>query len=470
MIIKGQKVTANSAAIFPKLPCTMGDYRLLHLLGTHAYSDFYVARQSHVERRVVLEVLRPAEGDPGRAPLFLNHARSRVAADLPHVVQVLESATSPEGYCYISQPLPNGHCLATMAVDGRKLDVQQACRLIVEVAELYKACTKEELGAAPLGADMIFTAKAGEFSFLSPVLSSLPAEGDSAAQMRALADALEPLLPAEAPGLGRITTLLSWMREGYEGQMLDWEAIGTTAHTIAEQLRPDRNLHVTRPLGYDQGREERAAARRRRQKLRRRILAGVAAFTIVAMGVSGIFLAPGAPEPLPPVRGKYAYCKEKGETVRVLARPVSIAEYAKFLETYPTHDNARRGSITLNISPEESEPTPADWQAMLAAAQNGGEWMGHQLSLDSPVTNVSFWQALMYARFQRAKLPTAPLLRDVRAEAGQPGIEEWTLDKAPATPPYAESSIVLPSEPGANPIPESSPAACSPKRGFRICL
>ncbi len=457
--------------LFPVLPVTLGDYTLTHLLGCNGYSDIYVARQSHVERRVALEVLRPADEQSNgeQSAQFLNHARARVSARLPHTAHVLESGTSPEGYCYISQDLPQGHTLSSMAAQGYTLTVPQACALILAVGELCQTCAAAGLAAGPLRADMIFLNRAGEFRMLSPVLSGEPAEHETFLQTQGLANAIACVQPHNVPGQTRLSTLLSWMAEGYEGQALDWAALCETAGIIAEQLKPEVTLHVARPEAYDKGKIERAGKRRREGDRRRHILLALAALTVLGMGACGVLLAPDSAEPLPPLRGNLAWCKVGGKVVTTGARPVSIAEYRSFMETYATLDPGRQGSITTNIPPAETALAPADWEAMLAAAEERKDWNGRRLSPDSPVTNVSYWQALMYTRYLRGNLPAATLALAVRAEAGQPGIEEWTADTRPADELYAKSYIVLPADANSSPIPENNPAARHPQRGFRIC-
>ncbi len=455
--------------IFPTLPVRMGDYKLTHLLGSRAYSDFYVARQSHVERRVVLEVMRPSAGDREERLRFLSHARSRVASQLPHTVQVLESATSPEGYCYISQNLPEGTTLAALAAEGRQLTVKQACNLISAAGELYDACTNGGLAAAPLPACTIFMTRAGNFTFLSPVLADSPSEADSTPQIQSLATAIIPLQPRNVPGQTRIATLLTWMMEGYEGQMLEWSAVSSTAMLIAEQLRPDSRLQLSQPKNYDKEREQRASQRQRKRKLRRLILLVLVIFTIVTMGGIGVLLAPEQAEVYPAVRGGYAYCVEDDKETRVTAYPVSIGEYHDFLIHYPNLDASRRGSITTGIPPAETDPYPSDWENMVSAAQQGTAWQGHPISLDTPVTNVSYWQALMYSRYLRTSMPGAALLQAVRDHTGLPGIEEWTQDIRPEALPYTKAYLVLPASDGQSIIPENNPSFRSPQRGFRIC-
>ncbi len=458
------------APLFPALPVTLGDYTLTHLLGCHSDSDFYVARQSHVERRVVLEVLRPGNGNnlDSRRTLFLSHARARVSTQLTHTAYVLESGTSPEGYSYISQDLPQGHTLASMAAQSYSLTVPQACALILAAGELYNACNNAGLAAGGLHANTIFLNRAGEFNFLSPVKSGSANEGDTFRQTQALAAAIRTVQPTNVPGQTRLETLLTWMESGYEGIVLEWNALCETAGIIAEQLKPETTLHISRPEEYDKGKIEREGKRRRQNKRRRYVQLLLAAAAVLAMGGAGVLLSPNAPEMLPAVQGNYAYCKVNDKVVKVRALPVTIAQYQKFMDTYPTLTPDRQGSITNNIPPASSEIKPADWENMLTAAEQEGEWQGRRLTMDSPVTNVTYWQALMYARHLRAKLPGAALAAAVQDEAGHPGIEEWTADTRPADQLYAKAHVVLPAGGNTSPIPENNPDAFNPQRGFRI--
>ncbi len=448
---------AEGEPLFPSLPVELGGYTLTQLLGSHAECDVYIARQSHVERRVVLEILRHPAGSP-EAELFLATARARGATREANVAAVLESANTPEGYTYLCQEAPNGTPLSALAAEGKLLTPQQICTLISTAGKLYTTCAQAGTAAAPLTADRVFMDRSGAFTFLSPVLAAPAAADEPTRQQQALAAAIRPLQPHNVPGQGRIATLLSWMQEGYEGESLDWPAIIQTAELIAEQLRPESLLHIDRPQHYDRGREQRAGKRRRRQRRRNNVLIAAAVLTILAMGAGGILLAPGSVPPIPALRGDAVHCREGDKHVRVAARPVSVDEYRRFLEAFPGLDAARRGSLTQGIPPAESDPTPGEWEAQLA---------GNAPS--APVTRVSYWQALMYARYHRATLPTAALLSAARREDGQPVPEEWTRDESPATPPYAKARIVLPAGEQASPIPESNAAAQSPQRGFRLC-
>ncbi len=456
--------------IFPDLPVTLGVYTLTRRLGSHEHSDFYVATQSHVERRVALEVLRPG-GSEEESELFQANARARVAARLPHVAQVLASAPSEEGYWYITQELPDGSTLASKEAAGGQLTPLQVCALIGAAAELYGACTAAGLAAGPLSADMIFLGKKEEFSFLSPVIAGEPSAEGTAAQMRGLADALAPVQPRNVPGQTRIATLIAWMRDGFEGRMLEWSAIASTASLIVEQLTPRQILSVEPPPTYDRGRDARADAKRRRYKMRRLAIVGGCLLVVVAMGAVGFLLSSKETTVLPAVRDGYIHFQVGGKDRYVSDHPVSIREYWDFLKAYEGLSPAARGRLADGVPPENSSPVPQDWDAMLDAALHGRLWQGRRLTEDSPVTNVSYWHALMYARHAKAKLPGADLLLAAHEAAGSYGVEEWTQDVRPASGPYAEALLVLPaSKGGPTVLPESDPASLNPNRGFRVIL
>ena len=79
--------------IFTSLPANLGVYTLTKRLGSHETHERDIAKQSHVDRAVILEVLR--DGLPQEVlDAFLRNARARAAESLPHVGQVLESMAS----------------------------------------------------------------------------------------------------------------------------------------------------------------------------------------------------------------------------------------------------------------------------------------------------------------------------------------------------------------------------------------
>ncbi len=455
--------------IFPQLPVALGTYKLTRMLGILADSDLYIAEQSHVDRLVVLEVMRPSR-DTGTQRRFVENARARVTTELPHTAQVLDS-TQTKGYWHITHELPKGRNLAALLTEGATLTPMIVCRLIRNVAELYAACQAAGNAADTLDLGMVFITKAGEATCLSPIIAEVAGDEVAVAtQMATIAGLLQPLLPSQGPGRSRVATLLSWMQEGFEGQLLDWGAIATTAGQIIKQLE-SASLKVAPPPAYDVGKLERQGKKEKKNRRSSIVFTVLAIAAIVGMGTLGASFGPDKNAYRSPVEEGIVRCLINGETSHMQARPVTIGEYRKFLRELGKLSAGKIARINSGMPPEATEHEPADWEAMVRAATQKGEWNGRQLKLSSPVTNVSYWDALAYSRYAGGRLPGAEALQAVLRleETKDTGIDEWTASQNKAHGPYAAGHIVLPGS-GTGPYATDKPGERSPKRGFRIIL
>lgn len=459
---------------FSQLPTRLGVYTLTRLHGRHQWTDLYFATQSHVERGVVVEVLRPGCNQQ-ETNLFLQTARARVIAQLPHVSHVYESMVSHEIW-YLTLERPKGKSLSQMEEAGERLQsMQQACAIIMAAAELYQTAAQQNIGAGGLEKDSIFIKGKDEIAFLSPVLPTPHSEELVPRQMESLAHALAPLLPANVPGQNRMATLINWMLEGYEGQKLEWRAIASTARLISEQLSPilEKSL-PTRRINLSAASIKRQAQRNRRRNLRYVGIGAAAVACAAAIGCLGLLFVPERGPELPPVFGQYVACQHGGGTACTTISPVSIGEYQLFLAALDRDKEMtprKRAAINKGIPENKQSYVPLEWDEQLRAAERGKKWRGEKLSISSPVRGVSYWDALAYAHFRKGELPSAELLQAVRQETGVPEkAEEWTASASQASPLYAKGWLVLPAAGKSNPTIEPDPAKRLPQRGFRIVV
>lgn len=459
---------------FENLPTRLGVYTLTELLGNHPLTDLYLATQSHVERGVVVQVLRPG-CEKKDVDYFLRAVRAKSAAELPNVSKVLESMMSGNIW-FLTHEQPKGRSLAQMARDGVHLSTMQICRVISAAARLYDTAAERNIGMSPLRADSIFVHTEENVCFLSPVL---PSEYDASAlhdQMVALADALTPVLPENMPGQTRVNTLVHWIRDGYEGEHLDWVALGATADSIGQQIAPLLTRSSVENLNSRTVALKVESKRARRKQRRAFISSSVSALVVLAMGALGFVFAPGRGDSLAAYENGFVYCREGGskdEVLRVQDRPITIREYQKFLVVYDDIVNTgptRRSAINRGVPANCADHTPAEWSAQVQAAATGAEWHGEKLSASSPVRGVSYWDALAYANYANARLISAPLLEAVRGEIKTTELpEEWTTTQTEAGHIYAAGHVVLPAGAG-SPLVESDPRARNPRRSFRIAF
>lgn len=448
-------------AIFPELPHVLGVYTLTRLLEQREDTELYEARQTHVDRAVVLEVLRPG-GSHTEEVAFLALARHRVTtAGIPHVVDVFESLRS-DGIWFLTQERPQGRSLADIAEAGEKLSVLLICSVIKAAAEMYSAYQHDGMCAMPLGASSIFVDADAEVQFLSPLVEGEPA--DPVSQMQATAAALWSVCPEnKEQGLGRTVTLLEWLQNGVEGQFLEWSDIRETAATIIDQLktnaRPDSDKNFLERATEQMHRKPQV--QRARAFLRQwgtQFCAGIG--TVALMSYLGTLFGLGAPETLPASSQAGFMCSHAGKTELVMRYPVSVREYAAFMQEYEQMSDDERRELQAADAEPLAGLAPRGWQQQ---CEHGDQ--------DAPVTGVSHAQACLYARYKEGNLPAAAQIQAVLAAGGAPVELEWsrTTQDSPLPGIYSGPATLLINAQG-KPIPAPAGEWSDSRCGFRLSL
>lgn len=151
----------------------------------------------------------------------------------------------------------------------------------------------------------------------------------------------------------------------------------------------------------------------------------------------------------------------------IMKKPVTINEYAQFL-TRLQHLNAEDLlKINSGIPEAARDHTPADWDNLYQSAMQGWSWHGVELTLQSPIIGVSYWDALAYARFAGASLPPANLLQQANQLAPASVAEEWTGSSISNDVVVGDCCVIICSQDG-TPKAEYNPAARKPDRTFRL--
>lgn len=455
---------------FENLPTRLGVYTLTRYIGQREAAALYFATQSHVERGVVVEVLRPG-ADHQEVESFLASARARVAVALPHVTQVFESMVSEEIW-YLTQARPEGRNIARVAKEKGCLTPTQICVIVEAAADLYCAAAEKNVAAGPVAQYGVYMSSDDCVSFLSPVQPGEHHADLVPPQQQGLAAVLAPFLPKEGtPGYSRIVTLLDWLTNGYEGEVVDWAALKNTAATVREQLAPLlRKEQISGLNGKTRGAVERQFKRNRRKFIKNLIVAGIGVFVALLAGIAGGIFAPAVGEQLPANDGSTITCMHGNSVVNVAVRPVSIREYEAFLIDFEEKFNRdERKRYLTDVPAYITSPRPLDWEAQLLAANQGAAYNGRTLSPDSPVTGVCYWDALVYARYKNATLPSAAMLQAARVSGNaEVSVCEWTTDVSPAAGIYAAGAVLLPADKNAAPLVEPDRATRKPEYGFRI--
>lgn len=404
--------------IFTDLPHTLGVYTLTRLIEQREISALYEARQTHVDRAVVLEVLQP--GLPREMEVsFMAQARNRVACTgVPHVADVLESLRA-DGLWFLTQERPQGRSLADIARNGETLTVREICCVIAAAADMYQAYGKLKTGALLQAASSIYVEESGEVHFLSPQVEGKTTK--RRIQMQALAQKLMPLCPREkAQGIGRAMTLLEWLGDGMNGRFLKWHEIGDAARTVITQL--DTNAVPDSAKPYHVRMRERIRSHSRMQLIRGFFLhwgipLAAAASIIAGFTALGSFFGMGAPQIIPAAGKSDFLCRQADKNERVLRYPVSVQQYADFMRWVGSMTEVQRAELFRDIPETARQLTPTGWKAQTRKG-----------TPDAAVTGVTYWQALAYARYAHAELPTPAQLQTIRTHGATLADLEWTRD------------------------------------------
>lgn len=445
--------------IFPELPHTLGVYTLTRLIELRRNSALYEARQTHVDRAVVLEVLQPGVSHAEEVA-FLAQARQHAAGSaMPHVADVFESLRA-EGIWFVTQELPQGRSLADLAAAGQKLSAQHICHVIAAAAEMYAACRQAGLGAVALAPSSIYVEESGEVHFLSPLVEGEPQQAPE--QMQAIAAALWAVCPEEKEaGLGRTVTMLQWLTDGYEGHFLEWDELKDTAGTIITQLRQNARPDSAKPLITLL--RERVENTPGVQQVRRFLGSwgthlGAAAAAILLLSSMGTMFGLGEPVTTGAEGETGILCHQSGKNELVMRSPVTVQEYADFLQAFEEMDEHEQMELREAVSGMSGSPIPLNWAQQCERGD-----------LAAPVTGVSYWQALLYARYKEALIPTAAQLQTVLTVAPGHLDMEWsrTEQESPLPGIYSGPAFLVVGAQG-NPIPTGSRDWCAPRCGFRI--
>lgn len=457
---------------YQQLPTRLGIYTLTRHIGSAGEAELYLANQSHVERGVVVEAL-PYGSNHEVVERFLASARARVSVHLPHVTQVFESMVSDDIW-YLTQERPEGRNIARVAQEKEGLTATQVCLIIEAAAALYNAAVERNVAAGGLPLHAIYLGAHSRVSFLSPVCAGEHVPELVEQQQRCLAGVLRPLLPKQGkPGLSRVATLLDWLANGYEGERLEWAALADTAATVREQLAPQlRSEHVAGLHGKTRGAVVRQSKRNRRKLIKTAVVASIGAAVALAAAIAGIICAPSVGAPLPANDGDTILCSQGNETVKVAVRPVSIREYRQFLLDFESENKLNRDQrrhLQTGVPKDSTSRRPADWDAQWDAANNGKKYNGTVLTPDSPVRGVSYWDALVYARYKGAELPSARVLMAAREQGGaEVSVCEWTTTLSRETGIYKAGTIILPSSKDEEAILEPNQSTRDIRYGFRL--
>jgi len=386
-------------------PTRLGEYLLKECLSEGPLTRRWLAEQESVRRTVLIDELRPERMD--QAEVFLADVRAKAAVDHPSIGTVYE-AISGDGVCYCAHELLPGATLADRLRAAEPLKPLRVAYFLRRIAEANPVHESRGPRTEAFGPAARHVDAAGAIRLGNLVVGDKRAADQSTRDVIHLGEQLPALVADGLPGATRVLTLLGWMRRGQDGRSLTWREVYGYCEQIEQQLAD--LMPAMTPMT--------AAVVRPKKPPVVAITAGVLA--LILLGFFTLQVAGRKSRPLPRPDLPKALVIAAGEhptpdggreplrQFRISSHEVTIGEYRAFLEALELHAKNGRGRIYdhENQPDTKADHLPADWLSLLDAARTRGTWQNREVSLDSPVVGVDWWDAVAYAEWKQGRLPT----------------------------------------------------------------
>jgi hypothetical protein len=298
--------------------------------------------------------------------------------------------------------------VAQLLESAQKLSPLELARLLKRVADANIYLESRGTATPALALNDIFVEDQGLTRMANTAIAGPRAEDAHVADVRMLGGHLGELLREEDSGATRMRTLLGWMADTERVPPLTWHQIQDYAEQVEQQLTAPLATQLPAPTqhGHHPGQKKLPLA--------------WIIVAVVALGFLVLMLSRSETPQVPPLRDLSGVVEipagshrtDDGQLVelpafRLGAYEVSIGQYAKFLEQLAALPASQRNAYDHPDQPEATNShLPDEWDEMLAAAQQGGQWRNLTIDLNCPVVLVDWWDAYAYARWQRGRLPT----------------------------------------------------------------
>ena len=385
----------------------LGDYRLLERLAETPLITTWLAEQVSVNRRVLVDELDPQRAS--RSAAFLADIRAKAASDHPNVGTVYEAVIERD-LCFYAHELLPGATLEDRRLANEAFTPARLAYLLRRISDANLYLESHNFATSPLALDSIHLDDHNVIRLKNLVIAGPRMPEQSPRDIKRLGEALVSLVAAGEPGTTRIKSVLGWMRGEGVVDAIGWQDVRTFCEQIEEQLAgPISNISPS----------ARAAETEKRRPL---MLIGIGTVVALAAIAAAAFLLrpPAAPQkivrlPLPaPVlipAGNHPTPdgdQERLPAFRIAAHETTIGEYADFLGSLAIlAKDGREKTYDPDGQPKaKTGHEPDGWAELYAAAKANGVWQGRPVTLDSPVVGVDWWDAMAYAEWKSARIPT----------------------------------------------------------------
>lgn len=392
---------------------TLGNYKIISLLGEGKMGSVYEALQTSMNRKVALKVLAPElQQDVTTREQFVADAQAKAKVQHPAILPVYEAGESGP-YCYYTLEFVEGDNVAGCIRKNATVSDALALQLVRAAGEGLLYLDQHKISHNPLEAQNLYI-DANQHPRLANVATQHESHPQTQKEIIALSQIIKKVLPDGRAADPALQGLLHRMSVSGNAGFLSWGALLQAVKALEPKVIPAGGFKITaQDVAAIHAVEE--SQLRKKRELLVRIGAGVGCaallFAIYWFGFrsSGKNFDTMVEVPA----GEFIFQDNQKVTLPTYwidQYEVTIGEYAKFLKFLDTHPDQATKFDHPDQPPGKASHKPEGWDRYYNAARS---WLrknryvdSYYIDLNYPVFGVDWWDAYAYARWKGHRLPT----------------------------------------------------------------
>lgn len=381
-----------------------GNMLIGNKVGTDRYGYRFSATDVSVKRQVYLTILSDT-ASPADTDNFKASAAYMAKAGHSNVTAVY-SAGEDNGRYYLVREFWQAHNLEDLQAAGEKLEPRLAARIVATVCNVLLHWETNGFAHPVLEAKDVTLTPNGVIKIDNCVDPSLQGQSIPQGQLQNLAMALKGVLPPNEELSVRMRNLLNTMR----GMDVNIGAVMAEAQAIDAELAPEREVAVSKH-------HHQAVEVIKREKKKEQLFhyLTIGAFVVVVLILGWLFVKPfleskGTMTDFSKMiripAGEFDYQDGKASTGEfwIDEYEVTIGQYLQFLKEVDENGGEQYAHPDQKIKNKDHQPK--QWSAIYNSIIQEKLYNGQQLTFDSPIFNIDWFDAQAYAKFRGKRLPT----------------------------------------------------------------